>query len=65
MTGWQIMTYGLVSGLGALAFMTLVANEIELATMHLRLLEAAEGKAQRQRKKAEEVYDVAVAEKVA
>ena len=59
-----MVTYGLVSASGALAFMTLVANEIEQVTRHLDLLEAAERKAL-QRRQADEMYGVAVAEEVA
>lgn len=62
MTGWNIMICGLVSGIGVLAFMTLVANEIELATIHLHLIEAGERKALKKRKEAQELSDVEVVE---
>lgn len=62
MTGWNIMICGVVSGSGVLAFMTLVANEIELATIHLHLMEAAERKALKKRKEAQEVFDADVVE---
>lgn len=64
MTGWQILAYCLVSASGALAFMTLVANEIEQVTGHLHLLEVAERKALQRRHEAE-MFGVAVAEEVA
>ncbi len=53
MTGWHILLYGAACGWGALSFLKLVADEIELTAEDLRLLDERERRAYERHEQAE------------
>ncbi len=65
MSGWRVFVSGAASAFGALAFLTLVANEIERVEQDLRRWDARERETLRKRKIREAMMGSSTGEKAA